>query len=124
MEITKLKLLPEYKSALRLRPNDATLQYYLGSSEYLAGQVDDAIKSNNSALENGCTRTYLRINLGLCYATLNDWPRAKQEYDRALKVAEKFEIKWGTSNVQDAIKKRDNPALEKALVYLQKAGGK
>ena len=55
------------------------------------------------------------------YATLDEWSRAKQEYDLALKFASKAGITAGIDDVQDAIIKRGYPALEKALGYLDTA---
>ena len=116
----------EYKLALRLYPSlgNAALLGTLGWYEYLAGQVDDAIKSSHDALQKDPTLTHIRLNLGLCYATLDDWSAAQREYDLALKAVPKANLKAGIEDVQTALKKRSTPALEKALVYLQKAGGK
>ena len=126
-----VEALAEFNSASRLHSAiwDATSLGELGEYEYRAGQIREAIKSNRSALEKDPTLTYVRLNLGLSYATLDDWLRAKKEYDQALKAVEKGDmpkdrILGEIINVEDALKKRDNPALEKALVYLQKAGGK
>jgi WD40 repeat protein len=116
----------EYKLVLRLRPSlgIATFWDTLGWCEYLAGQIDDAIKSYCTALRKDPTLTDVRLDLGLSYATQNDWPRAKQEYDLALKGVPKANIYSGTENVQDAIKHHANPALTKALAYLKKADSK
>jgi WD40 repeat protein len=116
----------EYKSALHLHPSlgNATFIGNLGWYEYLAGQVNEAIRSSRTALDNDATLTYVRLNLGLSYATLDDWPRAKQEYDLALKATPKADLKAGINDVQGAIKKHANPALTKALAYLRKADSK
>ena len=116
----------EYKAALRLRPTLGTAKFLsnLGLYEYYAGHIDDAIKSSRSALGKDPALTDARMNLGLCYATQNDWPRAQREYDLAVKAAPKANLKSGIYYVQTAIKKQANPALAKALVYLQKAVGK
>ena len=114
----------EYKEVARLRPNDAPLLGNLGWYEYLAGWIDDAIKTSRRALEKDSALTYVRLNLGLSYAALDDWPHAKQEYDLALKSMPKDTLKPAIDDIQVAIKKRDNPALEKALVYLQKVSSK
>ncbi len=112
----------EYKEALRLRP-DLGPQWIgnLGWYEYLAGRTTDSIKSSRRALELDPTLTYVRLNLGLSYATLNDWMLAKQEYDLGLKIATGAELQGGITDVQDAIKKHNNPSLEKALACLNDA---
>ncbi len=112
-----------YRSALRLRPalGSATFLGNLGWYEYLAGHIYDSIKSSRSALEKDSKLTYVRLNLGLSYATQDDWSKAKQEYDLALKDASKKELQAGITDVRDAIKKRTNRTLEKALTYLNRA---
>lgn len=113
----------EYRSALRLRPalGSAIVVGNLGWTEYLAGHIADSIETSRSALVKDAALTGVRLNLGLSYATLNDWPGAKKEYDLALKVASKGEVQAGITDVRDAAKKRSNPALRKALAYLNDA---
>ena len=100
----------------------ATVLGNLGFCEYVAGSIADSIKTSRSALAKDSTLTYVRMNLGLSYATLDDWPKAKLEYDQALKAASKNHIQAAITDVQDAIKRHANPALEKALDLLSNQG--
>ena len=116
----------EYKTALRLRPTLGTAKFLsnLGKYEYYAGQFDAAIQTDRDALAKDPTLSFARLQIGLCYATKDNWQKAKQEYDLALKVSNKRTLEAGGDDVQAAIKKHATPALAKALVYLRKAVGK
>lgn len=99
-----------------------------GASQRIKDTVDSlgtnllTVQANRFRVKlNAATLSYVKLNLGLSYATLDNWPKAKQEYDLALKTAPKSEIGGGNYHIQDATKKRANPALEKALAYLDKA---
>ena len=113
----------EYRAALQLQPALGNANFWgsLGWYEYLAGHMNEAIKSSRNALEKDPTLTYVRLNLGLCYATVGDWSKAQREYDLALKAVPKANLKDGIDDVQDALKKHSTLALEKTLVYLRKA---
>ena len=105
---------------LHLSPNleSATSLRNLGWYQYLAGRINESINTNRSWLEKDSSLTDVSLNLGLCFATPSGWPKAKQEYDVALKTASKREIQEGVTDLQDAIKNHAIPPLEQALDYL------
>ncbi len=109
----------EYQAALEIASDSATTWGNLGWTQYEAGQYEAAIQSSRKSLALDGSLAYVRLNLGLIYATQDKWPLAEQEYRAALGVATHADIEAGVSDVRAAISKQSQSrALQQALVYL------
>ncbi len=115
----------EYQAALEIAADSATTWGNLGWTQYEAGQYEAAIQSSHKALALDGGLAYVRLNLGLTYATQDKWLLAEQEYRAALGVAARADIEAGISDVRAAISRQPQTrALQRALVYLTFAANK
>lgn len=115
----------EYQAALEIAADSATTWGNLGWTQYEAGQYEAAIQSSRKALALDGSLAYVRLNLGLIYATQDKWTLAEQEYRAALGVAAHADIEAGVSDARAAISKQPQTrALQQALAYLTFAANK
>lgn len=111
-----------YQAALKFTPDNATIWGNLGWSQYEAGQYDAAIQNSRKALELDASLAYVRLNLGLTYATQNNWNEALKEYRQAVAVSTPTDIEAGIKDVRDAQSKQPaSSALQQALTFLSTA---
>ena len=111
-----------YQAALKITPDNATLWGNLGWAQYEAGQYAAAIQNSRKALELDGSLAYVRLNLGLAYATQNNWTEAQKEYRLAIAVSTPTDIEAGIKDVRDAQGKPSaSPALQQAFVFLSNA---
>ncbi len=111
-----------YQAALKITPDNAALWGNLGWTQYEAGQYEAAIQNTRKALELDGSLAYARLNLGLLYATQNNWMEAQKEYRAAIAVSTPTDIEAGIKDVRDAQgKPTAAPALQQALVFLSNA---
>ena len=111
-----------YQAALKFTPDNATIWGNLGWSQYEAGQYEAAIQNSRKALELDASLAYVRLNLGLTYATQNNWSEALKEYRQAVAVSTPTDIEAGMKDVRDAQSKQPaSSALQQALTFLSTA---
>ncbi|MEM1169797.1 MAG: tetratricopeptide repeat protein [Cyanobacteria bacterium P01_H01_bin.35] len=77
-----------WEEALKIEPRDYQIKYYIGNSWALQGKYDEAIKRYDKVTEDpniGEDYEALR-NSGFAYYILNNYEKAKNRFERALKI--------------------------------------
>ena len=114
------KAVADLKQATRLQPQNTEYWGDLGWFQYLDGQIDAAIATSQKAIAMNPQATFIRYNLGLCYAVKGDGSKAQAEYTKALAQANPSETQAALKDIQDALKKHPaSPTLKQAQTLLK-----
>jgi len=78
--------LKQYEEALRLRPEDATVNNAFGAANMAAGRMEEAVRYFEAALRGRPEYFDAHYNLGMALALRNDFARAADEFATAVRL--------------------------------------
>lgn len=108
-----------WRGAAQANPGRSFFVSNLGWAQYLAGDVPGAIATDQKALKLPGNKVPTYCNLGLAYATQNNWPKASEQYQSILSRAKPQDRAAALADVKNALKKHPNvDALKKAAALL------
>lgn len=110
--ILRGKSLPEMEAFVRLHPDDALAQYYLGKRYIQAHHYPDALRALDTAAHLDPNSAQTHLDLGVCYFELRDMERAQTEFEEALRRNDRLaqavfmlgRIAWLRNNPTEAYK--------------------
>ena len=109
----------DFDHVMQKEPNNARALANL-AAQYHLQQYGAALIHTRRALELDSKLTYARFNLGLIYATEENWDAAQREYARALLYGDQNTVNASIEQLQMAlIASPQSVALKKALHLLQ-----
>ena len=109
--------IPEYETALRLRPNFLTARNNLGSALISIGRVGDAIQQLEESLRQDSDDAQAHLNLGVALDTLKRTSEAVPHYEAALRCDPKLAPAY--NNLGDALSRSGRNA--EGIAHLQEA---
>lgn len=108
-----------WKRAVAALPKNGACWGDLGWTEYLAGDLEGGVDNSRKAIAIDPHSVYAWYNLGLCYATREDWPDAQTAYRQALSVSQPTDIAAGLDDIRNALKQHpSSTALHNAQSLL------
>lgn len=128
LEAALLGQMHQFKAAVsvteaeaREYPTDVVVMVNLGWWQYRAGQLSQAIVSDQKALLLNKNQPIALNNLGLTYATIDDWPNAESAYRKSLQISQE-DRQAALVDVQSALLVHPHSAaLRQARVLLSSA---
>jgi len=111
------KMLAAARKYLELLPNEPNPHDSFAELSRVTGRFDDALAEYRAALQSDPTFSSSQLGIADTYALMGDEPRARAEYENAIKMAPTGEqaTEWALDEANTYVREKDFEAADKAF---------